>query len=90
MDETTNPEIINILETPTIMHEDNQLAILTTKNQGKSKDIAIKYHFIREQVSNGTIRMLIKVSAINNFVRLEVRLELLNYQNTMFKSEEEC
>ena len=47
-------------ETATIIHEDNQSAISMTKNpqfHGKSKHIAIKYHFIREQVSDGTIQI---------------------------------
>ena len=46
---------------PTVMYEDNQSAISMTKNQqfhGKGKHIAIKYHFIREQVSNGTIKIV--------------------------------
>ena len=47
-------------ETATIIHEDNQSAISMTKNpqfHGKSKHIAIKYHFIREQLSDGTIQI---------------------------------
>ena len=47
-------------ETATIIYEDNQSAISMTKNpqfHGKAKHIAIKYHFIREQVSNGTVKL---------------------------------
>ena len=47
-------------ETPTVIYEDNQSAIAMTKNpqfHGKAKHIAIKYHFIREQVNNGTVQL---------------------------------
>lgn len=43
----------SLLEATTI-HEDNQSAITMTKNpqfHGRSKHIGIKYHFIRDQVS---------------------------------------
>uniref|UniRef100_A0A1X7U2X2 Reverse transcriptase Ty1/copia-type domain-containing protein n=1 Tax=Amphimedon queenslandica TaxID=400682 RepID=A0A1X7U2X2_AMPQE len=43
-----------------VIQEDNQLAICLTKNpqfHGRSKHIAIKYHFIREQVKEGMIRV---------------------------------
>uniref|UniRef100_A0A1X7U559 Reverse transcriptase Ty1/copia-type domain-containing protein n=1 Tax=Amphimedon queenslandica TaxID=400682 RepID=A0A1X7U559_AMPQE len=43
-----------------VTQEDNQLAICLTKNpqfHGRSKHIAIKYHFIREQVKEGMIRV---------------------------------
>ena len=45
---------------PTVLHEDNQAAICLSKNpqgHGKSKHIEIKYHFIREQVKNGAIKL---------------------------------
>ena len=48
-------------EMATIIYKDNQSAISMTKNpqfRGKAKHIAIKYHFIREQVSNGTVQLL--------------------------------
>ena len=54
-------ELQNPPETPTIIYEDNQSAISMTKNQqfhGKGKHIAIKYHFIQDQVSNGTIKIV--------------------------------
>ena len=47
-------------ETATTIFEDNQSAIDMTKNpqfHGRAKHIAIKYHFIREQVQNGTIKL---------------------------------
>lgn len=52
-------ELGNTPTEPTTIFEDNQLAIAMTKNPQyhcHSKHIAIKYHFIREQVSNGTVR----------------------------------
>ena len=53
-------ELGNSPETATVIYEDNQSAISMTKNpqyHGKAKHIAIKYHFIREQVSNGTVNL---------------------------------
>ena len=47
-------------KTTTTIFEDNQSAICMTKNpqfHGRAKHIAIKYHFIREQVGNGTIKL---------------------------------
>ena len=47
-------------ETATTIFEDNQSPIAMTKNpqfHGRAKHIAIKYHFIREQVSNGMIEL---------------------------------
>jgi hypothetical protein len=47
-------------ETATTIFEDNQSAIAMTKNpqfHGRAKHISIKYHFIREQVSNGAINL---------------------------------
>ena len=47
-------------EVATIIYEDNQSAISITKNPqfyGKAKHIAIKYHFICEQVSNGIVQL---------------------------------
>ncbi len=43
---------------PVIIYEDNQSAIAMTKNpqfHGRTKHIAIKYHYIREQVNDGSI-----------------------------------
>ena len=88
-------------EAATTIYEDNQSAISMTKNQqvqGKAKHIAIKYHFIHKQVSNGLYNLnitlqkkwwqmhLLKVLVINNFASYE----LFNYLKTMFKSEEQC
>lgn len=45
---------------PIVVHEDNQAAIKMTKNpqfHGRAKHIAIKYHFIREQVERGTVKL---------------------------------
>jgi hypothetical protein len=47
-------------ETPTTIYEDNQSAIAMTKNpqfHGRAKHIDIKYHFIRENVNNGIIKL---------------------------------
>lgn len=44
----------------TVVFEDNQSAIFMAKNpqfHGRTKHIAIKYHFVREQVSNGTVNL---------------------------------
>ena len=44
--------------TPAIIYEDNQSAICMTKNptfHSRSKHIAIKYHFIRDEVKKGKI-----------------------------------
>ena len=45
---------------PMVIFEDNQSAISIAKNpqfHGRTKHIAIKYHFIREQVSNGKVEL---------------------------------
>ena len=45
----------------TAIFEDNQLAICMAKNpqfHGRAKHIGIKYHFIREQVSSGTVDLM--------------------------------
>ena len=53
-------ELGNSLETPTVIFEDNQSTIAMTKNpqfHGRAKHIDIKHHFIREQVSRGTVQL---------------------------------
>ena len=53
-------ELGSLPKTATTIFEDNQSAICMTKNpqfHGRAKHIAIKYHFIREQVGNGTIEL---------------------------------
>ena len=50
---TNSPE-----QSPTILYEDNQSAIAMAKNplfHGRAKHIDIKHHFIRQQVTQGTI-----------------------------------
>ena len=45
---------------PITVFDDSQSAIAMTKNpqfHGKTKHIAIKYHFIREEVEKGTINL---------------------------------
>lgn len=45
---------------PVIINEDNQAAIQMSKNpqfHGRAKHIGIKYHFIREQVEKGTVKL---------------------------------
>ena len=47
-------------KTATIIYEDNQSAIAMTKNpqfHGRAKHIDIKYHFIREEVNAGHIKL---------------------------------
>ena len=53
----------------TVIFEDNQSAICIAKNpqfHGRSKHIAIKYHFIREQVHNNTVTL--KYCSTNNMI----------------------
>ncbi|SMN02585.1 hypothetical protein SPONN_1431 [uncultured Candidatus Thioglobus sp.] len=53
-----NSDLGNPQSQPTLIYEDNQSAIAMAKNpqfHGRSKHIGIKYHFIREQVSNDKI-----------------------------------
>ena len=83
-------ELGSLSEAATTIYEDNQSAISMTKNQqfqGKAKHIAIKYHFIRERVSNGVYNLniaiqkkwwqmhLLKVLVVNNFASYK----LFNY-----------
>ena len=71
----------------TTIFEDNQSAIGMTKNpqfHGQSKHIAIKYHFVRDQVGKGTVKlkycptkemvadMLTKGLPKNQFVKLRL------------------
>ena len=52
-----------------VIFEDNQSAICIAKNpqfHGRSKHIAIKYHFIREQVHNNTVTL--KYCSTNNMI----------------------
>lgn len=53
-------ELGNSSEMPTIIFEDNKSSIAMTKNpqfHGRAKHIDIKHHFIREQVSCGTVQL---------------------------------
>ena len=55
-----NTDLGNNQTHPTLIMEDNQSAIAMAKNpqyHGKSKHINIKFHFVREQVSNGKIHL---------------------------------
>ena len=55
-----NSDLGNQQSQPTLIFEDNQSAISMAKNpqfHGRSKHINIKYHFIREQVSDDKIRL---------------------------------
>ena len=43
-----------------VLYKENQSAISMAKNpkfQGRTKHVAIKYHFIREQVTNGKLEL---------------------------------
>lgn len=55
-----NSELGNPPQGPTIILEDNQSAIAMAKNpqfHGRAKHIDIRHHFVREQVSDGTIEL---------------------------------
>ena len=48
-------------ETGTLIFEDNQSAIAMTKNlqyHGRSKHVSIKFNFIRDQVSKGSVHVI--------------------------------
>jgi hypothetical protein len=53
-------ELLKTPPQPSIIYEDNQSAISMANNpqfHGRSKHIAIKYHFIREEIKKGTIEI---------------------------------
>ena len=53
-----NSDLGNLQSQPTLIFEDNQSAIAMAKNpqyHKRSKHINIKYHYVREQVSQGKI-----------------------------------
>ena len=53
-------ELRNKSTKATILYEDNQSAIAMAKNaqfHGRAKHIAIRYHFVREKMSEGTIEL---------------------------------
>ena len=55
-----NIDMNNKLNEPTTIYEDNQSAICMAKNpqfHGRVKHIGIKYHFIREQVNAGSVKL---------------------------------
>ena len=48
-------------EKSTLIFKDNQSAIAMTKNpqyHGRSKHVSIKFHFIRDQVSKGSVQVI--------------------------------
>ena len=56
-------------EKASIIYEDNQSAIAMTKNpqfHGREKHVDIKYHYIREQVNDGTVEL--KYCPTNNMI----------------------
>ncbi len=68
-------------KSPTLIYEDNQSTIAMSRNpqfHGRAKHIEIKHHYIREQVTQGTIMLeycpsadfLTKSLALENFLRL--------------------
>ena len=96
-------ELGNSPGTATVIYEDDQSAISMTKNaqyHGKVKHIAIKYHFILEQVSDATVELqycptgemvedvFTKSLSRERFVSFETWLELSNSLISIFKSEE--
>ena len=53
-------EISNSSKSPTLMFEDNQSAIAMARNpqfHGRAKHIEIKHHYVREQLSKGTVTL---------------------------------
>ena len=87
---------------PTIILEDNQSAISTSKNpqfHGCTKHIEIKFHFVREQVKGGAVElkycpteemvadMLTKGLPQVNYITW---LEFKSCQNSQPASEKEC
>ena len=55
-----NSELGNLPERPTTILEDNQASIAMARNpkfHRRAKHIDVKHHFVREQVSNGTIEL---------------------------------
>lgn len=88
---------------PAIVYEDNQSAICMTKNpqfHGRSKHIAIKYHFIRDETKQGTIDvrycrsndmiadMLTKGLCAEQFMKLREMTGVMELQSN--QSEKEC
>jgi hypothetical protein len=53
-------EITSSKETPILVYEDNQSAIAMARNpqfHGRAKHIDIRHHYVREQVSEGTVTL---------------------------------
>ena len=53
-------EVSNSSKSPTLMFEDNQSAIAMARNpqfHGRAKHIEIKHHYVREQLSKGTVTL---------------------------------
>jgi hypothetical protein len=51
---------LELLTYPTILHEDNQACIAISKNperHARTKHIEVKYHFIRDLVENGVVKL---------------------------------
>ena len=89
----------------TVIFEDNQSSISMAKNpqfHGQSKHIAIKYHFIREQVCNNNVElkycrtnnmiadMLTKGLHGEQFAKLRHMAGVKQYLNILSASEKEC
>ena len=78
---------------PTVIREDNQAAIYIAKNplfHGRTKHVDIKFHYVRELVSNGSILMkycasvemlanlLTKGFAASQHMKLTTNLSIMN------------
>ena len=51
---------LELIHYPTILHEDNQACIAIAKNperHARTKHIEVKYHFIRDLVENGSVKL---------------------------------
>ena len=100
-----NSELGNPPEGPTTIFEDNQSTIAMAKNpqfHGRAKHIDIRHHFVREQVSDGTIKltycptgemvadMLTKGLPQQPFCVLRERAGVEPMKQDRVMSEEEC
>ena len=96
------PQLKNQPHIPTLIGEDNQSAIALSQNSvyhGSSKHINLRYHFIREQVCAGTIKLqycsselMIADTLIKGLarVRFETLRKLTGSAPFIKQSEKEC
>ena len=80
-------EIINLNQKMFTLHSDNQSAIALVKNPLQhqcTKHIDVKYHFVRDEISDGKLKLLY-VSSENNLADLFTK-PVAKPQNCKFKS----